>query len=449
MAGSWPRVRSMPDPIADLLARLPLAAENTLILMGILLPVLVIGALVLRGFAVGPLLFALLRRQAWVSAVFTALIAVSVGLGVGLIAQERGLRQGTARAADKFELVVAAPGSEITAMLAAVYLQPSGLPLIDGPTYARIAAHPNARLVAPLAFGDSYQGAPVVGSTPDFVSHLSGGLAEGRLFTRETEAIAGSRASLGVGDSLTPQHGRGDAAEDAHGDFAYDIVGRMPPTGSPWDRAYVVPVEAVWAVHGLADGHGPDWDGRIGAPFDPDFFPGTPAALVKADSLGGAYVMQAQLNTERTMALFPGTVLARLHALMGDIRQIMSILVIVTQVLVTVSVLAGLVMLTRLLARRLALLRALGAPRRFVFALTWSFAATFIVTGSALGLVLGVVLTRIISGVITARTDILVTASLGWSELHLVGAFVSVTTALALIPAWLTMTRPVVQDLRD
>ena len=169
---------------------------------------------------------------------------------------------------------------------------------------------------------------------------------------------------------------------------------------------------------------------------------------MKADTLGGAYVIQAQFNNERTMALFPGTVLARLHALMGDIRQVMSILVIVTQVLVAVSVLAGLVMLTRLLSRRLALLRALGAPRRFNFALTWSYAVTLIIFGAGLGLVLGVLAVWAISGAITARTDILVTASLGWSELHLVAGFISLTSILALIPAWLTITRPVVHVLR-
>lgn len=438
----------MPDLIAGLLSGLPLWMEDTLLLVVALLPVVVIGALVLRGFAVGPLLSALLRRQVWVSVVFTALIAISIGIGVGLIAQERGLREGSARAADKFEVIIAAPGSEITAMLAAVYLQPSSIPLIDGPTYARVAEHPNADLVAPLAFGDSYENAPVVGSTPAFVEYLSEGLADGRVFATEAEAIAGARTPLGVGDRFAPQHGRGDATEGAHGGFEYEVVGRMPLTGSPWDRAYIVPAESVWSVHGLANGHGPDWDGSVGAPFDPAYFPGTPAAIVKADTLGGAYVMQAQFNTDRTMALFPGTVLSQLHALMGDIRQVMSILAAVTQVLVTVGVLAGLMMLTRLLSRRLALLRALGAPRRFNFALTWSYAVTLIVVGAALGLALGSLLTRVISSMITERTDILVTASLGWSELHLVGAFVSLTALLALIPAWLTMTRPVVRDLR-
>ena len=439
----------MPEALADLLAALPPRAEDAVITGALLLPVLLLGAVILRGFAVLPLLGGLLRRQAWVSVVFTLLIAVSVGIGVGLIAQERGLREGSARAAEKFDLVIAAPGSEITAMLAAVYLQPSALPLLDGETYAQIAAHPRAELVAPIAFGDSWRGAPVVGSTAAFVRHLSEGLAQGRMFEREREAVAGARVPLGIGESFTPAHGHGEAAEaDAHEGFAYEVVGRMPRTGSPWDRALIVPVEAVWTVHGLASGHAPGWDGTLGPPFDAAYFPGTPAALVTADSLGGTYVMQAAFNTGQTMAFFPGTVLARLHALMGDIRQVMSVLAVVTQVLVTAGVLAGLLLLIRLLARRLALLRALGAPRRFVFAVTWSFALTLILAGATLGIGIGVLATRAISAVITERTDVLVTAALGWPELQLVAGFVSLTALLALVPAWLTMTRPVIGDLR-
>jgi putative ABC transport system permease protein len=439
----------MPEALADALAALPPGAEDAVIAAGLLLPVPLLGAVILRGFSVWPLLAGLLRRQAWISAVFVLLIAVSVGIGVGLIAQDRGLREGTARAAEKFDLVVAAPGSEITAMLAAVYLQPSALPLIDGETYAAIAAHPRAELVAPIAFGDSWRGAPVVGSTAAFVEHLSDGLAEGRLFADDGEAVAGARVPLRLGESFTPAHGHGEAAEaDAHAGVVHEVVGRMPLTGSPWDRALIVPVEAVWRVHGLADGHAPGSGDRLGPPFDPARFPGTPAALVTADTLGGTYVMQAEFNTGGTMAFFPGTILARLHALMGDVRRVMSILAVLTQVLVTAGVLAGLMMLTRLLARRLALLRALGAPRRFVFAVTWSFALTLILGGAALGTGLGWLAARVISGIVTARTDVLVTATLGWPEIQLVAGFVSLTAVLALVPAWLTMRRPVIGDLR-
>lgn len=435
----------------DLFEMLPNWGQDVLITAALLAPVLLVAVPVLRGFQVGPLLWGLIRRQLWISAVFTALIAVSVGLGTGLIAQERGLREGSARAADKFDLVIAAPGSEITAMLAAVYLQPSDVPLLDGPAYAEIAAHPSATLVAPLAFGDSWQGAPVVGTTAEFVRHLSGGpLAEGRMFETTTEAVAGANAGLAPGARFTPAHGMGGAADDsAHDGHAYTVTGRLPRTGSPWDRALIVPVESVWEVHGLANGHGPGWDGTtLGPPFDPAHFPGTPAALVRAESLGATYAIQATFSDARRMAFFPGTVLARLHALMGDVRQVMSVLALITQVLVAAGVLAGLMLLTRLLSRRLALLRALGAPGRFVFALTWSFALSLIALGAVLGLGLGMGAAWAISEIVTARTDIAVQARLGWPEVQMVAGFVSLTALLALLPAFFTMSRPIIADLR-
>ncbi|MGB0659998.1 MAG: ABC transporter permease [Mangrovicoccus sp.] len=429
---------------------LPADAQDALILLAWLAPALLIGLVTLRGYRPWSLLAGIFRRHLWVSLTFLALIAISVAVGTGLIAQERGLRRGTALAAEKFDLVVAAPGSEITVMLAAVYLQPSDVALIDGETYAEIASNPRVDLVAPLAFGDSFEGAPVVGTTAEFITHLSGGLSEGRLFSAMDHAVAGAKVPLAVGDQFSPAHGAGDAAEDgAHGDLHYVITGKMPPTGSPWDKALLVPVESVWDVHGLANGHGPDWDGKLGPPFAAEYFPGTPAALVRAEELWANYALRSQFITDKMMAFFPGAVLARLHALMGDVRQVMSVLAVVTQVLVAAGVLAGLVILSRLLSRRLALLRALGAPARFVFALMWSYAASLILAGAALGLGLGVVAVRVMSAVITKRTDILVQASLGWPELHLVAGFVSLTILLALLPAALAMSRPVIADLRE
>lgn len=433
----------------SLWALLPNWGQDLVQLVALLAPVLLIGLVVLRGFRIRPLLIGLLRRQLWISATFTLLIAVSVGLGVGLIAQERGIRAGTARAADRFDLVIARPGSEITAMLAAVYLQAADMALVDGKTYDRIANHPNTVLAAPIGFGDSWKGAPVIGTTGQFVTHLAGELAEGHIFTNEGEAVAGARVPVELGQSFSPTHGIGESAEaEAHDGIAYTIAGRLPLTGTPWDRALLVPIESVWSVHGLGTGHAPGWSGPLGPPFDPTAFPGTPAVMVHANSLAAHYGMQAEFTTAETMAFFPGTILARLHGLMGDIRQVMSVLAVITQVLVTAGVLAGLMLLTRLIGRRLALLMGLGAPRRFIFALTWGYAVTLIGLGAVLGLGIGALAARVISAAITARTDILVRATLGWPELHLVAGFISLTAVLALLPAFLTMNRPVIADLR-
>ena len=422
--------------------------QDLLLLAGLLLPLLLVGWLCLRGYRLWPLLGGLLRRHAVLSLTFTLLIAISVGNGDVFIAQERGLREGSARSAEKFDMIVAAPGSEMTVMLASVYLEPTALPLLDGEIYDLVDSHEQVALAAPLAFGDSYEGAPVVGTTADFVEYLSDGLASGRMFETIEEAIIGARVALDIGDRFEPVHGDGSQGVlDEHG-AVLEVVGTMPMTGSPWDQAILVPVEQVWDVHALPIGHGPDWDGTLGPPFDPANFPGTPAILVRADTLWANYSLRSEFTTDRTMAFFPGTVLAGLHALMGDVRQVMSVLAVTSQVLVAVGVLAGLSMLTRLLARRLALLRALGAPSRFIFALTWSFATLLIAGGAVLGLLLGIVTTVVISNIVSEQTDILVTARLGWRELHLVAGFVSLTGLLSLLPAALATRRPVEADLR-
>lgn len=439
----------MPDALSEVWQGLPADAQDAIWFVVLLLPALVTGLVVTRGYRPFGLVRAMMWRYRWTNALFIALIAISVGIGVGLIAQERGLRKGTARAAEKFDLVVAAPGSEVQMLMAAVYLQPVDVPLIDGPTYATIENHENVSLAAPIAYGDSYEASPVIGTTPQFVTHLAGELKQGRMFAGLEEAVAGARVPLSVGDTFTPAHGVGDAAEhDAHEGYGITVVGKMDLTGSPWDKALLVPVEGVWAVHGLASGHAPERVGQIGPPFDADYFPGTPAVLVRAEQLWANYALRSEFTTEKTMAFFPGAVLAGLHSMLGDIRQVMSVMAVLTQVLVTAGVLAGLVVLTRLYSRRLALLRALGAPDRFVFSVVWSYAAALIGAGALAGIGVGFAAVGAISRVVTARTDILVTATLGWPEFHLVAGFVSLTVLLALTPAFMALSRNIITDLR-
>ena len=435
----------------DLWDMLPALGQDILITLALLLPVAVIGALLLRGFAPLPLVRAIVWRFRWPNLMFVLLIAISVGMGIGLIAQERGLRVGMAKAADKFDLVIAAPGSEMTMMLAAVFLQPSDVPLLDGEIYNEIAAHPNVQIAAPLAFGDSYQGAPVIGTIADFVQHLTDDRIEGRLWQTSAEAIAGAAAPVTLGSTFTPAHGIGDAAEaEAHDGAGFTVVGRMPRTGTPWDRSILVPVEAVWEVHGLANGHAPGRGAQIGPPFDAGYFPGTPAVIVRSEALWANYALRSEFSRDNeTMAFFPGAVLASLYRVMGDVRQVMSLMSVVTQILVAASVLLGLFILTRLFRRQVAMLRALGAPRRFVMAVIWCYGAGLLAAGTLLGVVTGLGATAVLSRIVTARTDILVQAPLGWSEIHLAAAFLAITSLLSLLPAAMVLRQPTTAGLRS
>ncbi|MBC56744.1 MAG: hypothetical protein CL814_07390 [Confluentimicrobium sp.] len=436
--------------MTDLWTALPPSVQDSLWALLLLLPALIVGAVTLRGYAPWPLTRAIIWGFRWSAAMFVMLIGISVGMGIGLLAQERGLRRGTAQAADKFDLIVAAPGSELTVMLAAVFLQPSDMPLLSGAVYDEIATHENVAIAAPLAFGDSFGVAPVIGTTVEFVRYLADDRIEGRLWQTSGEAVAGVFVPLALGESFTPAHGAGDAADhEAHTGANLTVVGRMAPTGTPWDRAILIPVETVWEVHGLANGHAPERGNLIGSPFDPDYFPGTPAIVVHTEELWANYALRSEFTRDNeTMAFFPGTVLASLYQVMGDIRQAMSVMALVTQILVATSVLLGLFILSRLFRRQIALLRALGAPSRFVFAVVWSFGAVLLLTGTALGLLTGLGAAAVLSHVVTARADILVSAPLGWSEIHFVAAFISITLLLSLLPAALVLRQPVVEGLR-
>jgi len=390
-----------------------------------LLPALIIGIIVTRGYAPLPLVKALMWRHRWISAVFVALVATSLAMGIGLMAQERGLRIGTAQAAEKFDLIITAPGSEVTMMLASVFLQPSNVPLLDGTTFNAVADHPNVDFAAPLAFGDSYRGAPVVGSTAAFVNHLTDTQLEGRMFATSREAVAGANIPVEIGHVFTPAHGLGNAAEEGVHADQITVVGRMPPTGSPWDTSIIVPVESVWEVHGLANGH----------PYDPAF-----------DTDNGT----TQLGPPFTAELFPGpgAVLANLYNVMGDVRQAMSLMTVVTQGLVAISVIVGIFMLCQLFRQQLALLRAIGAPNRFIFAVVWCYATVLLVAGAVLGLVLGWGTAAILSNIVSQRTQIVIPLSFGWTEVQIAAAFIGLTSVLALAPAALALRQPVLRHLR-
>ncbi|KAA3499434.1 ABC transporter permease [Rhizobium rhizogenes] len=198
-------------------------------------------------------------RRLWLGgAVVVLLVALATALGVAVTLQERSLRLGSARAADKFDLVVGAAGSETQLILSSIFLQAAPLPLVDGAVLTRLAADPRVAWAAPVGFGDSFAGYPIVGTTTSLVSNTTPGFAEGRMFALEGEALLGAAVNLSVGAEIKPMHGSAETGGRTHTEIAYKAVGKLRPTGTPWDRAILVPIQAVWHVHGLGQEHGHD-----------------------------------------------------------------------------------------------------------------------------------------------------------------------------------------------
>lgn len=411
-----------------------------------------------------PIVWASLLRNRFTVVLFIVVVALAVALGIAISAQERALRVGSARAADRFDLIVAAPGSFNDVLFSVVYLNPTAVELLDPAVTRALLAEPQADFVAPIGFGDNIDGAPVVGTIAPFVEHLSQGLAEGRSFAAINEAVVGALSPHRIGDSLAVSHGHGaggggdaDDAADAlaaggdapeHGDHDnLIVVGRMQPTGTPWDRAIVVPIEYNWVAHGLGTGHAPG-DTHIGLPFADDALPGLPALVVKPANVAAAYGLRGQYRTAQSTAFFPAEVLVELYAVLGDATAIMSGLTLAAQALVIAAILAGIVAILDLQRQRFAVLRALGASRGFIFLTVWTYVAAMIVTGALIGLVLGWGLAAAVSELLAQNTGVAMRANIGGRELGLVGALVALGLALATIPALLVYQQPVVEGLR-
>ena len=422
-----------------------------------------------------PIVFASLRRHWVMNTLFIALIAVAVAIGVGITAQERALRQGSAHAADKFDILVAAPGSHTDIVMNTIFLRPSAVNLLEGPIWSKLLDDDRVDFAAPLAFGDSWHDHSIIGSTAQFIDYLSGGLHDGTIFADHEEAVIGAAVPLEIGDTFEPAHGHGfEAEEQHHHGVNITVVGRMNATGTPWDSAIIVPVEQVWEVHSLASGHAEDDHDddhdhattgsaehadhedheheqetvKLGPPFDGLDLPGVPAMVVHPKSVAGAYGIRSSYRTDHSTAFFPAEVLVEMYQMLGNAGTVMRWMALGTQALVVAAILAAVLALMQIYRKQFAVLRALGAPRSYIFGSIWLYVAILVVFGAAIGLALGWGVAQAVSQVFTAETGMSMTATIGRPELGLAAGFVIIGFALALVPAFMLYRKPVVEALR-
>ncbi|WP_429931649.1 ABC transporter permease [Agrobacterium vitis] len=432
-------------------------------------------------------------RRLWAGAlVVCLLVALSTALGVTVTLQERALRLGSARAADKFDLVIGAAGSETQLVLSSVFLQPSPLPLVPGAVLATLQADPRVEWAAPVAFGDSFSGYPIVGTTTRLITATTPGFAEGQMFQREGEAVVGADVTLKTGDTVKPMHGTAAEGGHTHGELAYHVVGRLKATGTAWDRAILVPVQAVWHIHGLGEehedhdadeaghaaeqhaaeqhtqeeagdkgeaGHDEDHDehdhhGHI----DPDAAlseqfsatdPGVPAILVKPKTIAAAYKLRQDYRNDRTLGVFPGEVLTRLYATLGDAKLVLSFVAIGAQALVAGALLLVTVVHIGQRRKQIGALRAFGAPRSSVFLIVWCELFSLFLGGIGFGVAMGYAAAKVISQTVKTSNGFNLPVEFASQDGWQICAMLVFAALLSALPAWLAYRQSPVAALRS
>jgi putative ABC transport system permease protein len=376
-----------------------------------------------------PLLRAELRRAPRTAAVLVLLVALAVALAVGVVAFERGLRRGSSDAAAPFDLLVGAAGSPTQLVLTSVYLQPAQLPQLEGPAWNKLAHRNDVLTAAPLIVADTWRGYPIVGTTSVMLGRLARNAPGLPAFKTADEAVIGADVPLDVGAVFQSAHG---TEGPDHTSLPYKVVKRLPPLGTPYDRAIIVPVESVWMLHGFGNGHAEAT--ALGAPWD-DLPPPVSALVVVPKQTSDAFRIRADARKDGMVAAFPAEELNRLYALLGQARDAARDVSLGAALLVALAALVAAAVHLNAAASRLALLRALGAPRSYVLLAAWSLGAGLLSTGAILGLPLGLLLVLGARAAAASAWGLRLPFEIGTAELAVAFGAAIAGALLAFLPA--------------
>jgi putative ABC transport system permease protein len=390
-------------------------------------------------------------------------VALSVALLLGVERLRNDARASFAQTLSGTDLVVGARGGALQLLLYAVFHIGDATANLSWASVEHVAALPQVKWLVPLALGDSHRGHRVVGTTTGFFAHYRHGDARALAFaaggpfadapTRAQDifqtvigAEVAARHGYRLGQQIVLSHGslggEGGPRFADHADKPFTIVGILAPSGTPVDRALLVSLEGIEAIH-------IDWHG--GAPLPGlkiapehvrkfDLQPkSVTAALVGLEHRSAVFRVQRQINAwtgEPLSAILPGVTLQQLWDLVAVAERAL----LAVSALVVVVGLAGMVavVVASLGERRreLAILRALGASPRDVFALLAIESTLLALAGIVLGLALLYGAGAAVAPWLAARHGLQL--ALGWpsaGEWQLLGAVLAAALVASLLPA--------------
>ncbi len=379
-------------------------------------------------------------------------VALAVAMLLGVERLRADARAGFAQTISGTDLVVGARSGPLQLLLYSVFHIGDATNNLSWNSVEAIAAHPQVDWLVPISLGDSHRGFRVVGTTQSYFERYRHGddrelrFEDGKAFDDVFDAVVGAevaeRLGYSVGSSIVVAHGAGDVSFARHDDKPFTVVGVLARSGTPVDRSVFVSLEAIEAIH-------LDWAGGarmpgVDIPAEQvrrfDLAPKeVTAALVGLKSRVAVFRVQRFVNEwpdEPLTAVLPGATLQQLWGILGIAERAM---LAVSAVVVLVG-LAGLVaVVTASLGERrreLAILRAMGAAPRHVFAL---LALESLVIGVA-GCVLGVMLVQLGAWLggpwLEAHHGLVVSARwLSTTEWAMLGGVLVATLAASLIPA--------------
>ena len=342
------------------------------------------------------------RRASALLTLFTLALSTALLLGVQQIREQSRLSffdtvSGT-------DLIVGARSGPVQLLLYSVFHIGSATSNIRWSSYEALSDDPRIAWTVPLSLGDSHRGYRVVGTHNSLFEHYRYGakqpleFAQGGPLNDLFSVVIGAEVARELGynldDRLVIAHGAGNTSFKRHDNLPFKVSGILTATGTPLDRALLVSLEGLEAVH-LGWRAGIPLPGKQVTPAQARKRDLTPrevtAVLVGLESRLQTFHLQRELNNRRDdplTAVLPGVAL----------QELWQVVSVAEKALLAVSGAALLIGLCGMLAvllsgmqqrrHEIAVLRALGASPLRIASLLMTESLLLTLSGLLLGLLL-------------------------------------------------------------
>lgn len=315
----------------------------------------------------------LLERKGSVSLTILAIsLSIMVLLGIEQIRHE--VKQNFGRTVSGIDLIVGTRTGQTNLLLYSIFRIGAPTNNIAWDNYKTIGELDNVKWTIPISLGDSHQGYRVMGTTQAYFEHFKYGdqqqlaFRKGQPFNKTYDVVLGAtvakKLGYSVGQKIILSHGIARVNLNNHSDKPFTVVGILEPTGTPVDQTVHASLSGIEAIH------------TNGSSNTENIQPTSITAfMLGLESKLATFKVQRQINHfkgEPLTAILPGVALSELWQMLGFFEktlQAISILVLIASILGLSAML-----LTSIQTRKneIALLRAIGAPARFLFLLIQS-----------------------------------------------------------------------------
>lgn len=333
------------------------------------------------------------RSSSVLFTLFAMTISIFIMLGIDHVSKQAKYSFNTT--VSDVDLIVGSRSGSLNLLLYSIFRIGSATANIDWQTYEKIQSNEQLNWSIPISLGDSHQGYRVLGTNNNYFKHYKHGARKPLVFSQGQEfkyvfdlvigADVAKTLNYKLGDTLTLAHGLVSTHFNQH-NKKFLVTGILKPTGTPVDKTLHVSIQGLDALHSypteksntqytqspahsLTISHNTNHKKQL----DPNYKGHSiTAILLNLKSKVMIFSLQRQLNTHSSdplLAIIPGVVLSELWQTLAVVETAMQFMIGLVFLSTTLGLSAMLITSIRERYREMQLLRIIGAPPLFIFAI--------------------------------------------------------------------------------